>query len=177
MSAYSQSKFQINVLSPRWDKLRLQLVFDEGRRTKIYLDTATPPKFSGGVGHNFTDKPVPGITPFVGMTLTDDQVDRLFVIDLTDAISDICRGIPFAENLSPARFDSLTNMCFNLGLPRLLKFRRLLAAMERQDWQEAIHELDDSIWSHQVDDGIGGRIGRADRIAALITTGQYPAEL
>jgi len=167
---------QIDPDAPRWTRLTAQLLIDEGRRNRIYADTATPPRLTGGVGHNFTDRPVPGIKAAKGLPLTDRQIADLFYIDRRGAIFDVATRIPFALSLAPARFDALANMAFNLGIGGLLKFRHLLAAMERGDWAAAVHELDDSIWSHQIDDGVGGRIGRADRIAQLITDGDYPAE-
>jgi lysozyme len=167
---------QIDPDAPRWTRLTAQLLLDEGRRLKIYADTAKPPKLTGGVGHNFSDRPVPGIKPYVGMVLTSRQIDDLYYIDRREAIFGVSTRIPFAMALAPARFDALANMAYNLGIGGLLKFKHLLAAMERGDWPGAVRELDDSIWSHQVDDGIGGRIGRADRIAQLIITGLYPDE-
>ena len=160
----------------RWSRLDAQLKIDEGLRLKVYMDTAKPPKFTCGVGHNLSAKPVPGIPLQEGYPITEDQVQRLFLIDRVDAVDSVRKAIPFADQLAPARFDALANMAFNLGIGGLLKFSHLLAAMARGNWEAAVHELDDSIWSHQVDDGIGGRIGRADRIAQLIITGKYPDE-
>ena len=41
-------------------------------------------------------------------------------------------------------------MCFNLGLSRLLGFKKFLAAMEVADWDKAGKEMLDSKWSRQV---------------------------
>ena len=44
----------------------------------------------------------------------------------------------------------LVNMMFNLGRTRLSKFRKMNAAIARQDWNEAGKEGRDSRWYKQV---------------------------
>ena len=42
------------------------------------------------------------------------------------------------------------NMMFNLGRPRLSKFKNFKAALERRDWKQAAEEMKDSRWYNQV---------------------------
>jgi len=51
-------------------------------------------------------------------------------------------------------------MCFNLGLSRLLKFEKMLLALETGDYEVAATEALDSLWACQVGT-------RADRVAEL----------
>ena len=44
----------------------------------------------------------------------------------------------------------MVNMCFNLGYPRLSKFKKFLAAMEVHDFETAAIEMMDSKWANQV---------------------------
>lgn len=44
----------------------------------------------------------------------------------------------------------LLNMAFNLGTPRLLKFRRMRAAYDSRDYPGAAAEMLDSRWARQV---------------------------
>ena len=44
----------------------------------------------------------------------------------------------------------MANMCFNLGITRLLKFKKFLAAMEENKWDKAAVEMLDSRWAIQV---------------------------
>ena len=44
----------------------------------------------------------------------------------------------------------LVNMCFNLGAPRLSKFRKFIAAINDEQWIEASVEMMDSRWANQV---------------------------
>jgi len=46
----------------------------------------------------------------------------------------------------------MVNMCFNLGYPRLSKFKKFLAAMEDNDFETAAKEMMDSKWATQVGD-------------------------
>ena len=44
----------------------------------------------------------------------------------------------------------MANMCFNLGVTRLLKFKKFLTAIESKDWDNAAAEMMDSRWAVQV---------------------------
>jgi lysozyme len=55
-------------------------------------------------------------------------------------------------------------MCFNLGLTRLLGFKKFLAAMEAGDWKTAGVEMLDSKWARQV--GV-----RSTRLRDLVVEG------
>lgn len=56
----------------------------------------------------------------------------------------------FYLSLSEKRQEVLINMCFNLGINRLLKFKRMFAAIDRADYPEAGREMLDSRWARQV---------------------------
>lgn len=52
--------------------------------------------------------------------------------------------------LSPQRKIVLIDMAFNLGVAGLMKFKKMLAAVDRQDWETAANEMLDSKWAKQV---------------------------
>jgi lysozyme len=56
------------------------------------------------------------------------------------------------RGLNDTRQRVLANMCFNLGYPRLSKFKKFLAAAKDQDWETAADEMMDSKWATQVGD-------------------------
>jgi len=66
------------------------------------------------------------------------------------------------------RFDTLTNMCFNLGAPRLSGFKKMWEAIEAGDYSTAAEEMLDSKWARQVGP-------RADRLAQKMETGIDPS--
>ena len=51
----------------------------------------------------------------------------------------------------------IANMMFNLGRPRLSKFKGMKAGVDARDWERAADEMVDSAWYRQV-------TNRADRL-------------
>ena len=71
---------------------------------------------------------------------------------------------PWYTGLDVVRQSVMAEMCFNLGLGRLLGFHDTLAALGRKDWQAAHDGMLASLWSRQV--GL-----RATTLAALMLNG------
>jgi lysozyme len=67
-----------------------------------------------------------------------------------DFMPDLDRDLPWWRGLSKARQLVLLDMCFNLGINRLLTFRNALAAMQAERWDDAAREMLDSRWARQV---------------------------
>lgn len=74
--------------------------------------------------------------------------------------------LPFWNRLDPERKFALLDMCFNLGMKRLLKFEKMLAAIEIGDYRGAAKECLNSRYAKQV-----GK--RARCIANLLESGVY----
>lgn len=136
--------------------LREQLIRHEGLRLKAYKCTAG--KTTIGVGRNLDDKGVTAEeTATLGITresclqngITTDQAYALLENDIRDARAEAAK-LPVFDKLDPVRQDALVNMAFNLGLPRLSQFKRMLAALEDADWQGAAQEALESKWANQV---------------------------
>ncbi len=140
------------------DRMKFELRRDEGVRLKPYRDTVG--KLTLGVGRNLDD---------VG--LTNEEADYLLENDIGRAMAELDRALPWWRGLSDARQRALLNMAFNMGVPRLLAFRGMLAALQAGDYERAALEAFDSRWALQVGDGPGGREDRADRIAEMFREG------
>ena len=68
------------------------------------------------------------------------------------------------DNLPEEAQQVIVNMTFNMGRPRLSKFKKFIAGVEAGDWEKAAVEMMDSRWATQV----GSRAERLrDRIRAL----------
>ncbi|MGH2368514.1 MAG: glycoside hydrolase family protein [Chloroflexota bacterium] len=132
--------------------LREQLRRDEGFRLKPYRDTVG--KLTIGVGRNLDDK-----------GLTADEVWMLLEHDIDDVQQALGRFEWFLR-LDAARQGVCLNMAFNLGVAGFLEFRRMQAALEAQDWEQAAAEMLDSRWASQVG-------ARATRLAQQMRTGQW----
>ena len=69
-------------------------------------------------------------------------------------------------DLNETRQMCLVDMGFNLGVPRLMKFKNMWEAIERQDFEWASAEMLNSRWAKQV-----GR--RADNLAKAMENGDW----
>lgn len=130
------------------DKLISDLVRDEGLRTDIYVDTVG--KLTIGCGRNLTDN---GILKQEAMLMLGNDIDNVEA-ELDHRVP-WWRGMPVDAQLA------LANMCFNLGWPRLSKFKNMLRHLEDGLYDSAADEALDSKWSKQVGD-------RARRVSELI---------
>lgn len=141
-------------------QLVVELRRDEGVRYVPYADTKGIP--TTGVGHNLQASPLPA-----GWTypLTDDQVNQLLRIDLTNVFSDLNRDLPWWNDLNDVRQRVIANMMFNLGSNRLLGFKNTLAAMRQGRWDDAAAGMLNSAWASQVG-------ARAQRLAQMMRTGE-----
>lgn len=129
------------------DQIKEDLVRHEGYVTEIYLCSENYPTF--GIGHMVTENDMEHTWP-VGTPVTDERILQVFHDDCKVAIAD---AELLVNNLSDhPDFVSrvLVNMAFNIGRPRLSKFKKMLAAIEAKDYNLAAEEMMDSKWYHQV---------------------------
>ena len=116
---------------------------------------------TGGIGHLITEWDADYYGKPIGYPVPNEQVNTWFEKDIDVTIND-CKII-FEE------FDSLpeeaqlviANMCFQLGRPRLSKFKKFIAAVKEQDWERAADEMKDSRWYKQT-------TARAERLISRI---------
>ena len=119
------------------EKLITELKRDEGVVLTLYKCSAS--KNTIGVGRNLDDRGI-----------TDEESDFLLSNDIDICVEELKSTFPWFKNLTDARKRVMVNMCFNLGLSRLMGFKKFLAAMEVADWEEAGVQMLDSKWSRQV---------------------------
>lgn len=72
----------------------------------------------------------------------------------------------FWAGLDEVRQDAIADLYFNIGKSRFLGFAKLIAALNRKDWDSAASEMLNSKWAAQVK-------GRAVELAAMVKTGEY----
>jgi len=129
------------------EQLREELSYDEGVKHEIYLDHLGLPTF--GIGHLVREEdPEHGWA--VGSAVSEERVAEVFESDIAITISD-CERLyeDFAELPDEAQL-IIANMCFNLGYPRLSKFKGMKAGVDARDWNRAADEMVDSRWYTQV---------------------------
>ena len=123
------------------------LKIDEGVKYEIYEDHLGLPTF--GVGHLILDSDPEDGMP-LGTEVSEERVRLCFESDLDDAIAECQVLYDTWEDLPSEVKEVLINMMFNMGRPRLSKFKKFNAAISRKDWQEASKEGRDSRWYRQV---------------------------
>ena len=118
-------------------KLISMLKRHEGFRGKPYRCTAE--KLTIGYGRNLDD---------VG--ISQEEAEFLLASDVRQATNDAHDIFPGILDYTENRQIALINMTFNLGKTRLRKFRKMIDAVNRDDWGSAAIEATDSLWYRQV---------------------------
>lgn len=139
-----------------------QLKIDEGVVYEIYNDHLGYPTF--GVGHLVLESDPEHGQP-VGTPVSEERVKECFEKDLDIAISECQVLYGDAWDGFPGEVQEvLVNMLFNLGRPRLSKFKNFNKNILEHNWAGAAPEGLDSLWARQV----GNRAVRLmDRLKAL----------
>jgi len=127
------------------EHLKKDIMFEEGVKYEVYNDHLGYKTF--GVGHlvRATD---PENEMEVGTEVSKERVDECFEVDLYVAINDaekFCEGMEVDDNIK----ECVTHMVFQLGLPRLNKFRNFKQALIDGDIAKAQAEMKDSLWYRQ----------------------------
>lgn len=125
-----------------------QLKIDEGVVYEIYEDHLGYPTF--GVGHLVLESDPEHGQP-VGTPVSEERVRECFERDLDTAIGECVVLYEEAwDNFPDEVQEVLVNMVFNLGRPRLSKFKKFNAKLLEGDWAGAAPEGRDSLWYRQV---------------------------
>ena len=128
------------------DRLRKELESDESNVKSIYLCSESHPTF--GIGHLITaDDPEHGKP--VGTEVSKERVVSAFEDDISVTISDCAKIFEDWDKLPEDARLVTANMCFQLGLPRLRKFKKTIDACNRGAWSEMASEMRDSKWHKQ----------------------------
>ena len=137
--------------------LREQLEIDEGVKYEIYLDHLGYPTF--GIGHLIKESD-PEHGQDVGTAVTSDRVAEAFESDLEGVLSDCRKLYPNIDDLPEEAQQIIANMMFNLGYPRLSKFKNMKRCVDDRDWVGAGDEMMDSRWYNQVSHRAGRLVNR-----------------
>lgn len=123
-----------------------------------------------GVGRNLETNPLtPREKEVVGDIKNGITVEKCLYLlknDVKRCERDLINNLSFWYQLDDERQYALLDMCFNMGIKRLLKFKRMLGSMLIGDYRGAAKEC--LMSKYAVDVG-----KRAQRIARLIETGVW----
>ena len=144
------------------EQLRKELEVDEGVKYEIYNDHLGYPTF--GIGHLVRDSD-PEAGAALGTPVTEDRVIEAFNQDVETVLND-CTILYGDFNELPEEAQLIiANMMFNLGRPRLSKFKGMKAGVDSRDWNKAADEMIDSAWYRQVPNRAGRLVARMKALA------------
>ena len=138
------------------ERLIEQLKVHESVEAFGYYCTAN--KLTIGVGRN--------IDKDGGLGLSEDEIDLLLKNDIDRCRKELSKTFSWFDGLDSVRQDAMCNLHFNLGLTRLLKFKKALGYMASSDFYMAADEFLDSQWKNQVGN-------RAIEVTDQIRDGEY----
>lgn len=145
-----------------------QLKQQEGFVSHIYLDTEKIPTF--GYGYNLNANPLHLSTEYLDNVqkngITMEEAEKLLLRCINDVALECERTFVWWSKLTKVRQEVLINMCFNLGMRKLLGFKKTLRLIEIGDYLNASIEMLHSTWARQVGH-------RADVLSKQLCTGRY----
>ena len=136
------------------EDLRADLVRDEGWIPHAYLDSEG--LITVGVGFMIDKKR--------GGKLYDEEINFILDNRMRMVSRELGERLPQYRLYPEIVRRAVLNMAYNLGVSGLLRFKRMIAALDAGDYQTAATEALNSKWASQVGP-------RAHRIAALIREG------
>src|SRR5210317_1354695 len=142
-------------------KLQDELANDEGIKYETYYCSLG--HLTGGIGHLITEWDTEYYDQPVGTKIPNEQVNDWFERDIETTIKDCNLLFSQFDNLPSDIQHVLANMCFQLGRPRLSKFKNMIAAVEDLDWHRMADEMENSRWFKQTTNRAQRLITRVDR--------------
>lgn len=155
------------------ERMAEQLILHEGLRLKPYL--CSEGYLTILVGYNVDARGWQELGRMLGRPVNADSVFtredalKVLAIDIERFEKATIVHFPEYKKLSEVRQRVVLDMAFNMGF-RALGFVQTKAAIISGNWSKAARELYKSKWANQVDDGEGGRFGRADRLVQMLLT-------
>ena len=125
-----------------YEEIKQEIIKHEGKINKVYKDHLGNATF--GVGHLV----LPSDDLQEGIEYDDTKIMEFYERDFDQAVKD-ARTFTKEENIDPVAFGCVINMAFQLGLPRLLKFKNFQYHLNKCDYQSASEEMLDSRWAKQ----------------------------
>ena len=123
-----------------YEEVKQSIIAHEGKVNKIYKDHLGNATF--GIGHLV----LPTDDLEEGVEYHDEKVMEIFEKDFEISKEGANLFIP-EENIHPTAFGIVIEMCFQLGLPRLQKFKRFHYHLNKCEYEESAAEMLDSVWA------------------------------
>jgi lysozyme len=123
-----------------YEEVKQSIIAHEGKINKIYKDHLGNATF--GIGHLV----LPTDDLEEGVEYPNEKIMDIFEKDFEISKEGASLFIP-EENIHPTAFGIVIEMCFQLGLPRLQKFKRFHYHLNKCEYEESAAEMLDSVWA------------------------------
>ncbi len=151
-----------------------KLIDHEGMVLTVYKDSLGIDTI--GIGRNLKDRgisreeldylDIPNMEVVYEHGISEADARYLALNDIAIVENELCRVHTCVENLDSVRQLVLMDMAFNMGVPRLCKFKLMWNAIHEQNWEATSREMLDSKWARQV-----GR--RAKILSDAMASGEF----
>jgi len=151
-----------------------KLIEHEGMVLTVYQDTLGIDTI--GIGRNLKDRgiskeeldymDIPNMDVIYEHGISEADARYLAMNDIAIVENELCRVHPCVEELDSVRQLILMDMAFNMGVPRLCKFKKMWNAVHEENFEAAGLEMMDSRWARQVG-------GRAKKLSDAMKTGEF----
>jgi lysozyme len=137
-------------------KLEASLISSEGKEPFAYQDSLG--YWTIGIGCCIDKRKGEPLTLDEMLYLMRNRMQRR-----RDALS----NYDWFKKLDQTRQGVLVEMAFNLGVGGVLNFKKMIAAIQNQDWDNAVEEMKDSLWATQI------QKSRMDSLCYRMLNGSY----
>jgi len=151
-----------------------KLIEHEGLVLTVYQDTLGSDTI--GIGRNLKDRgiskeeldylDIPNMEVIYEHGISEADARYLALNDIAIVENELCRVHPCVEDLDGVRQLILMDMAFNMGVPRLCKFKKMWNAVHEQNFEAASLEMMDSKWARQLG-------GRAKKLSDAMKIGEF----
>ena len=108
----------------------------EGFVEHVYDDSLDIPT----IGYGFAIK---------DLVLDEDIAEEILIRKLEKLKRNANSRFRWLEDMPVVIQEVILNMCYQLGITGVSKFRRAISAFQEGDWDEAANEMLDSLWARQ----------------------------
>lgn len=140
-----------------------QLKSDEGFRAKPYKDSLGFDTIGYGTKLPLSRYESELIS---SQEVSKEEAEFLLRHRLIQYVSELSQYKPIFHQLDTNRQGVLCNMVYQLGVPNLLKFKKMWSAIEQKNYIEASEQMQDSRWFRQTPN-------RAKRLIKRMRGGRY----
>ncbi len=151
-----------------------KLIAHEGLRLEVYKDSLGIDTI--GIGRNLEDRgitkeeldwmDIPNMAIVHTLGITEADAMYLAENDVEIVEEELVRAHPCVDKLDAVRQLVVMDMAFNMGVPRLCKFKNMWNAIHEENYIAAAKEMLDSRWAVQVK-------SRSTKLANAMHNGEF----